>query len=306
MRFRACVALLGVSACATSAPRPEQPAARDPRRAHLQRAAALPWTDEGRCAVREASAPWPVLVERCFQALDHDRIAFHDPTGRCAVASIGAAVVGIGVCVLAAPELALGAVVITGVVVVGVALQEAMDAYELRRGGPGEDPLPETWPGPETTPAPVEPSPKDRPTPEPRGPDLPPPGTTNLLDSQRRPECRPSPTRHRGGNGTHDRCADLMPGNNFPGSDVLVNGKNFDAMQLATGTLWDVKTDNFDTQSPRSQNFFVRMKLPELQREDRLARQCGYNFVVGVKSAAHKAVLSRLDPNLKVIVMDWC
>jgi len=49
-----------------------------------------------------------------------------------------------------------------------------------------------------------------------------------------------------------------------------------------------------------------RVKLPELQREDRLARQCGYNFVVGVKSAAHKAVLFKLDRTLKVVVMDWC
>ena len=82
MRFRACIALLlFVSACATSAPSPREPVARDPRLANLQRAATLPWTDGGRCAVREASEPWPVLVERCFHALDHDRIEFHDPTG---------------------------------------------------------------------------------------------------------------------------------------------------------------------------------------------------------------------------------
>jgi hypothetical protein len=92
MRFRACIALLlFVSACATSAPSPGEPAARDPRLAHLQRAATLPWTDEGRCVVQAASLPWPVLVERCFHALDQDRMEFHDPTGRCAVASAGAA-----------------------------------------------------------------------------------------------------------------------------------------------------------------------------------------------------------------------
>jgi len=98
MRFRACIALLlFVSACATSAPGPREPAARDLGFANLQRAAKLPWTDGGRCAVREASEPWPVLVERCFHALDHDRIEFHDTTGRCAVASVGAAAVGLGV-----------------------------------------------------------------------------------------------------------------------------------------------------------------------------------------------------------------
>jgi hypothetical protein len=73
-----------------------------------------------------------VLVERCFQALDHDRIEFHDLTGRCAVASAGAAVVGIGLCVMAAPEIVVEAVIITGVVVVGFAIKEALDAHELK------------------------------------------------------------------------------------------------------------------------------------------------------------------------------
>ena len=57
----------------------------------------LPWTDGGRCVVQEASQSWPVLVEQCFHALDHDRLEYHDPTGRCAVASAGAAAVGLGV-----------------------------------------------------------------------------------------------------------------------------------------------------------------------------------------------------------------
>ncbi|WP_255415217.1 DUF6310 domain-containing protein [Vitiosangium sp. GDMCC 1.1324] len=58
-----------------------------------------------------------------------------------------------------------------------------------------------------------------------------------------------------------------MPGNTFPGGDVYVNGKNFDALQLATRTLWEVKTDDFEKQPSRSQIFFVRMKLPEIQHE---------------------------------------
>jgi hypothetical protein len=77
-----------------------------------------------------------VLVERCFQALDHDRLEFHDLTGQCAVASAGAAAVGLGVCVLAAPEIVVGAVIVTGVVVVGFAIKEALDAYELSRDRP--------------------------------------------------------------------------------------------------------------------------------------------------------------------------
>jgi len=164
MRFRACIVLLlYVSACATSAPSPREPAARDPRLANLQRAAALPWTDGGRCAVREASEPWPVLVEGCFHALDHDRVRFRDITGRCAVASAGAAV-GVGLCVLAAPEIIVGAVIITGVVVVGFAIKEAMDTYAEKRGRPQVRPVPESRPVTETKPTPPKPSPKKGPS----------------------------------------------------------------------------------------------------------------------------------------------
>ena len=151
MRFRACIALLlYVSACATSAPSPQEPAARDPRLANLQRAAALPWTDGGRCVVQEASQPWPVLAERCYHALDHERVEFHDTTGRCAVASAGAAAMGLGVCVLAAPEILVGAVVVTGIVVVGFAIKEALE--EERRSRPQVRPLPGNVPGARDTP----------------------------------------------------------------------------------------------------------------------------------------------------------
>ena len=64
MRFRTfIILLLCVSACATSAPSPQEPAARDLRLDNLQRAATLPWTDGGRCVVQEASQPWPVLIQ---------------------------------------------------------------------------------------------------------------------------------------------------------------------------------------------------------------------------------------------------
>ena len=304
MRFRtcsACLLLLVFSACATSAPSPGERVPRNPRVANLQRAATLPWRDGGRCAVREASQPWPVLAERCFQALNHDRVRFNDLTGRCAVASAGAAALGIGLCVLAVPEIVVGAVIVIGVVVVGAAIKEALDAYELRGSSPEE-----VEPTPQTKPAPQEPSANRKPKPEPSGQDWFPPGPTEPLEGERRPECRPVPVPHRGGNDPHNDCADLLPQNSFPGWDVLVNGKQFDALQLTTRTLWDVKTDNFDIHSLHSQRFFARVKLPEMQRERRLAEACGYNFVVGVKSAAHKVAIEKLDNTLTVVVMDWC
>jgi hypothetical protein len=61
------------------------------RLANLERAAGYPWTDEGRCAVREASGEWAMLVERCYDALDRSRIRFVDERG--AVIVIGAVVV---------------------------------------------------------------------------------------------------------------------------------------------------------------------------------------------------------------------
>jgi len=111
---------------------------------------------------------------------------------------------------------------------------------------------------------------------------------------------------HRGGNNDHNKCADRIPYNSFSGWDVLVNGKQFDALQLATRTLWEVKTDDFDIHSPRSQAFFAKVKLPEIRREARLAMECGYNFAVGVKSAAHKEALEKLDRTLTIAVMEWC
>ena len=213
MRLRACIALLlFLSACTTTLPTPRAPAARDPRLANLQRAAALPWTDGGRCVVEEASQPWPVLVERCFHALDHDRLEFHDTTGRCAVASAGAAAMGLGVCVLAAPELVVGAVIVAGVVVVGFAIKEALDVYELLGDEPEVVmPAPETRPVSEATPAPQEPSPKQKPKPGPKGPDFPPPEPPETSERDRRPECMPVPVPHRGGNNDHNKCADRIP-----------------------------------------------------------------------------------------------
>lgn len=128
---------------------------------------------------------------------------------------------------------------------------------------------------------------------------------TPLTDEDSR--CKPIPLpRHLGGNDLHDECADKMPGNSFPGGDVYVSGKNFDALQLATRTLWEIKTDDFDKHDSRSQDFFIQMKLPEIQRERRVAELCGYGFAVGVRSLAYKIVLERADGTLKVVLMDWC
>jgi hypothetical protein len=137
MRFRTCSALLLLlllSACATTDPSLGEQEHLSPRVANLQRAAQYPWADDGHCVVREASNEWPALAERCFHALDHDRVKFSDVTGRCAVASAGAAAatMGVGLCVFASPAVVVGAVIVIGTVVVAVAIKEGLDAYERR------------------------------------------------------------------------------------------------------------------------------------------------------------------------------
>ncbi|HYO57410.1 MAG TPA: DUF6310 domain-containing protein [Archangium sp.] len=50
------------------------------------------------------------------------------------------------------------------------------------------------------------------------------------------PRCKPVPAkRHLGGNKLHDKCADRIPNNSFPGRDVFVNGKNFGLFCASSG-----------------------------------------------------------------------
>lgn len=302
MRLRAGFALLlFLSACTTTPPSPREPAARDPRLANLQRAAKLPWTDGGRCAVREASEPWPVLAERCFYALDHDRVRFRDTTGRCAVASAGVAV-GVGLCVLAAPEIIVGAVIVAGVVVVGFAIKEALDAYALDMGHPEVRPVPDTRPVPETAPAPQKPSPEKRPKPEPNGPDFPPVGPTDISERERRRRCEPIPEPHAGEDDAHNRCADRFPPNRYPGMDVLVGGVSFDALQVGVRVLWEIKTHRFDEYPDFVQDKEIKRELIQIEKQRKAAAACGYGYVVGVSTEAHKAALFDEDLTLNVVV----
>jgi hypothetical protein len=302
MLHRTCIALLiALSACATANPRPAERESPSPRLTNLQRAAQYPWTDDGHCVVRESSNEWPVLAERCFSALEHDRVRFQDLTGRCAVASAPAAAAalgGVGLCLFASPVVVTGAVIVIGTVVVAVVIKESIEAYERSASRESAKPDAQTRPSSEQ-----EPVTGREPKPEWLGRDWLPPVSS---DSTEREECRPLPVPQRGGNDPHNDCARLIPQNSFPGWDVLVNGKQFDALVLVTRTLWDIKTDNFDKHNPHSQKFFIKMKLPELQREARLAKECGYDFVVGVRSEAHRAALKFADPTLKVVVIDWC
>ncbi|RKH55267.1 DUF6310 domain-containing protein [Corallococcus aberystwythensis] len=295
MRIHACIAiLLFISACATT-----EPAVRGPRMANLQRASALPWSDGGRCVVREASQPWPVLVERCYPALDQDRLEFHDTTGRCTVASAGAAAVGLGFCVLAAPEIVVGAVIVLGVVVVAVAIKEELEAYELRHLYPEEA---GTSRGTRAAPREVAAERKPKLEPEPAGKDWQPPLPPVPLGRTGRASCEPVPVPHAGEDDAHNECADEFPPNRFPGHDVLVNGKRFDALQVGVRVLWEIKTYQFDTYSDYLRERVIEQQVDEFLEDRKIAEACGYRFVVGVSSEAHKEALLRVDSSLQIVV----
>ncbi|WP_341870722.1 DUF6310 domain-containing protein [Corallococcus terminator] len=208
---------------------------------------------------------------------------------------------GVGLCVLVAPEIAVGAVIVLGVVVVAVAIKEELGAYELRQLYPEEA---GTARG--TKVSPQEAEAQRKPKPEPVGQDWRPPVPPVPLDRTNRASCEPVPVRHLGGNDPHNECADKIPNNSFPGWDVLVNGKNFDGLVLAARTLWEVKTDNFDTYPLDLRRIVLDDQIPKMQSERELARACGFDFKVAVRSAAHKAALLKRDSTLRVVVMDWC
>src|SRR3954465_9220936 len=197
---RTCAALLLLlSACATTEANRRTAVAPDRRVTNLRRAATLPWVDEGRCVVREASNEWRVLAERCYHALDLGRIRFRDVTGKCRVAQAGPAVMAleVGVCVLAGPEIA-GAIIIVGsALVVAYAIHEALEAYERssapERGRPevrapsgGEQPSANRRPatGPEGSPS---------------GRDVFPPKPPDVSDPPDRDECIPRRVNPKGG-----------------------------------------------------------------------------------------------------------
>jgi hypothetical protein len=299
--------LLLLSACATTEANRRTAVAPDRRVTNLRRAATLPWVDDGRCVVREASNEWRVLAERCYHALDLDRVRFRDVTGKCPVAVAPVVIaVGVGVCLLAALELAVEAVVVVGsALVVATAIHEALEASE--RSSAPERVKPDVR-------APSggnQPSANRRPVPVPEpegGGDVFPPKPPDVSDPPDRNACIPKPVPPSGGDELHNYCAKHLPGNAFPGADVLVNGKKFDGLQPLIRTLWEIKTDNFANYSEPLKGFAIEKEVTELRREHGLAQACGFEFRIGVRGAAHKEALGFAARELEplIVIMDWC
>ncbi|GEN06636.1 hypothetical protein SAMN05443572_104730 [Myxococcus fulvus] len=243
-------------------------------------------------------------MERCYQALDHDRIEFHDTTGRCSVASTGAAALGIGLCILAAPEIATGAVIVLGVMVVGVAIKEALDAYEFRHAYPEEA---GNSRGTKVSSQEAGAHRKHSPKPGPSGQDWQPPLPPVSVNQTGRASCEPVPVPHAGEDAPHNSCADRFPPNRYPGMDVLVGGKRFDALQVGASVLWEIKTHQFNTYTDFLQEQVVRDQVEEFLADRGIAQACGYRFAVGVSDVEHKQALLDLEPSLaQNIVVTGC
>lgn len=123
-----------------------------------------------------------------------------------------------------------------------------------------------------------------------------------VTSGRRRPECEPVPVPHAGGDDAHNRCADTFPPNYYPGKDVLVDGKRFDALQVGARVLWEIKTGKFDTYSDFIQERTIRKDVALLREERNIAESCGYSFVVGVSTQEHKDALIDLEPTLNIVV----
>ncbi|HLL02457.1 MAG TPA: DUF6310 domain-containing protein, partial [Myxococcaceae bacterium] len=209
--------------------------------------------------------------------------------------------VGVGLCILAAPEIIVGAIIVTGVVVVAVAIKEEFEAHERSASRERGKPRTQTQPSTEQEPvANAEPMPRGS------GRDWFPPDPPSLEPRDRRPECTPRRVPPKGGHPFHNQCADNVPFNAFRGANALVNGKAFDALQPATRTLWEIKTTAIETYNPFVQQMELANQVEEGLRERELAAACGYGFVIGVRTEAHRRMLEEAEPRLTVVLMAWC
>ncbi|WP_395855644.1 DUF6310 domain-containing protein [Cystobacter fuscus] len=111
-----------------------------------------------------------------------------------------------------------------------------------------------------------------------------------------------TPVPHEGKDDAHNKCADQFPPNRYPGMDVLVDGVSFDALQVGVRVLWEIKTHQFYTYPDFIQDKEIDKEMKQLDKERKAAAACGYDFVVGVSTDAHKLALLKRDSTFKIAV----
>jgi hypothetical protein len=118
----------------------------------------------------------------------------------------------------------------------------------------------------------------------------------------RRPECEAIPVPRASKDDPHNECADKFPPNRYPGMDVSVGGIRFDALQVGVRVLWEIKTHQFDKYNAFVQRMEIQKELKQIRKERDIAVACGYDFVVGVSTQAHKRALLEVDSSFNVVV----
>jgi hypothetical protein len=81
-----------------------------------------------------------------------------------------------------------------------------------------------------------------------------------------------------------------------------VGGERFDALQVGVRVLWEIKTHRFDTYPDFIRRRELEKEVEQLTKELAAARACGYDFIVGVSTQAHKDALIARIPTLHVVV----
>jgi hypothetical protein len=199
---------------------------------------------------------------------------------------------GVALCIFASPVVVTGAVIVIGTGVVAVLIKEEIDTYH--RNAARERAKLETQPRPAEEPlANRSPKPERSPT----GDIFPvPDSTTDRL------KCEPIPVPRASKDAPHNVCADKFPPHRYPSMDVSVGGIRFDALQVGVRVLWEIKTHQFDKYNAFVQKMEIDRELKQIQRERAIATACGYDFVIGVSTQAHKDALLAKDQLLNIVV----
>ena len=102
-------------------------------------------------------------------------------------------------------------------------------------------------------------------------------------EEERPPECQPEPVcPHLGGDPIHNACADTIPPNRFPGCDVLVRTKRFDALSVGQDKLWEFKTNRYSTYPQFLKTITIQNDMADIAVEKPIADSCGFNYEFAV------------------------
>jgi hypothetical protein len=66
--------------------------------------------------------------------------------------------------------------------------------------------------------------------------------------------------------------------------------------------LWEIKTHQFDTYNAFIRRQEIEKEYEQIKKERTAAAACGYDFVIGVSTQAHKDALLARDRFLKIVV----